>query len=275
LLGDQEVRTAFGARDLWQVIEQVSATYLGGARNVTRYRTQANAGRVVFDWLAAHAPELGSRAAVADSGGPIDFDLVNAAEQWLAVGGVAETSVEQYSQPIESPTLAGPRAELPSVVRELLQAVGLSGAALGAAAAPEGQMVIFHGAPGTGKTLAAHVLAGALARDIHRVDLARVISKYIGETEKNLNAIFDAAARSDAVLLIDEADALLGKRSEVKDAHDRYANLDVNHLLQRIEEHPGLVILTTNLREHIDRIVAGDAWRRRAVRVVRFPRPWA
>ena len=113
---------------------------------------------------------------------------------------------------------------------------------------PRGQGVIalFAGPPGTGKTTAAEAVAHALRQDLYRVDLSAVVSKYIGETEKNLAAAFDEAERASAVLFFDEADSLFGKRTEVKDAHDRYANLEVNYLLQRIETFTGLVLLATN-----------------------------
>jgi len=108
-------------------------------------------------------------------------------------------------------------------------------------------------APNTATALnATAVLANELGRDVHRVDLGRVVSKDAGETEKNLSRVFDAAQRAGAVLLIDEADALFGKRTEVKDSHDRYANLDTSYLLQRLETYPGLAILATNRKEHLD-----------------------
>jgi len=133
---------------------------------------------------------------------------------------------------------------------------------------PGGMRVLFNGAAGTGKTLAATVLATALQRPLHRVDLAQIASKYIGETEKNLDRILDAARQQDAVLLLDEADALLGRRSEVKDAHDRYANLELGYLLQRLEEHPGLAIVVTRSRDALD-----AAFVRRMTEIVEFPRP--
>jgi hypothetical protein len=132
----------------------------------------------------------------------------------------------------------------------------------------EGLTVLFAGESGTGKTLAAQVVARDLGLDLFRIDLATVVSKYIGETEKNLDRIFAAAEGSNAVLLFDEADALFGKRSEVRDAHDRYANVEVAYLLQRIEGYAGAVILTTNLRHNID---AG--FLRRLDLVVDFPFP--
>ena len=109
-----------------------------------------------------------------------------------------------------------------------------------------GISALFSGASGTGKTMAAEVLANELALDLYRIDLSAVVSKYIGETEKNLRRLFDAAEETGAILLFDEADALFGKRSEVKDSHDRYANIEVSYLLQRMEAYRGLAILTTN-----------------------------
>jgi SpoVK/Ycf46/Vps4 family AAA+-type ATPase len=131
-----------------------------------------------------------------------------------------------------------------------------------------GISALFAGASGTGKTLAAEVIANELRLDLYRIDLSQVVSKYIGETEKNLRRIFDAAETGGAVLLFDEADALFGKRSEVKDSHDRYANIEVSYLLQRMEEYRGLAILTTNLRNALD-----SAFLRRIRFVVQFPFP--
>ncbi|MCW6006155.1 ATP-binding protein [Micromonospora sp. CPCC 205371] len=115
-----------------------------------------------------------------------------------------------------------------------------------------GTVALFAGPSGTGKTLAAEVVAGELGLDLYKVDLSAVVSKYIGETEKNLERIFGAAAAGDLVLFFDEADALFGKRSEVSDAHDRYANIEVAYLLQRLETYDGLVVLATNLQRNID-----------------------
>jgi len=131
-----------------------------------------------------------------------------------------------------------------------------------------GVRMLFAGPPGTGKTLAAEVLAQTLRVDLLVVDLARVVSKWIGETEKNLADVFDAAERTQSVLLFDEADALFGKRTEVSDAHDRYANLETAYLLSRLERFDGLAILSTNLRENID-----AAFTRRLEFVVDFDEP--
>jgi ATPase family associated with various cellular activities (AAA) len=127
---------------------------------------------------------------------------------------------------------------------------------------------LFAGESGTGKTMAAEAIANEAGLDLYRIDLASVVSKYIGETEKNLARLFDAAERSGAVLLFDEADAMFGRRSDVKDSHDRYANIEVAYLLQRIESYRGLAILTTNLKSALDR-----AFLRRIRFVVQFPMP--
>ncbi len=131
-----------------------------------------------------------------------------------------------------------------------------------------GISALFAGASGTGKTLAAEILASELRLDLYRIDLSSVVSKYIGETEKNLRRVFDAAEEGGAILLFDEADALFGKRSEVKDSHDRYANIEVSYLLQRVESYQGLAILTTNMKSALD-----SAFLRRIRFVVPFPFP--
>jgi hypothetical protein len=134
--------------------------------------------------------------------------------------------------------------------------------------AGHGLKALFSGASGTGKTMTAGVIARELGLDLYKIDLAAIVSKYIGETEKNLDNIFRAAESSNAILFFDEADALFGKRSEVKDAHDRYANIEVAYLLQKIEEYEGVVILASNLSKNID-----DAFTRRMHYVVEFPLP--
>ncbi len=131
-----------------------------------------------------------------------------------------------------------------------------------------GPVALFAGPPGTGKTLAASVVAGELGWPLYRVDLGRLVSKYIGETEENLNRLFDAAHGQPMVLQFDEADALFAKRGEVREARDRYANMEVSHLLSRIENHCGPCILTTNLRKQMD-----AAFTRRFQVIVDFPRP--
>ncbi|HEV8389828.1 MAG TPA: ATP-binding protein [Dongiaceae bacterium] len=131
-----------------------------------------------------------------------------------------------------------------------------------------GYRALFHGPPGTGKTLTATLLGKATGRDVYRVDLSTVVSKYIGETEKNLAALFDQARHRDWILFFDEADALFGKRTSVKDAHDRYANQEISYLLQRVEDFEGLVILATNFRANID-----EAFLRRFNAIIRFSVP--
>jgi ATP-dependent 26S proteasome regulatory subunit len=132
----------------------------------------------------------------------------------------------------------------------------------------KGLNVLFSGPPGTGKTMAGDVIANELCLTLYKIDLSQVVSKYIGETEKNLERIFTAAQSTNAILFFDEADALFGKRSEVKDAHDRYANIEVGYLLQKMEEYEGVAILATNLRSHMD-----DAFVRRMHAIVEFPFP--
>jgi SpoVK/Ycf46/Vps4 family AAA+-type ATPase len=131
-----------------------------------------------------------------------------------------------------------------------------------------GITALFSGESGTGKTLAAEVLAHDLDLDLYRIDLAAIVSKYIGETEKNLKRLFDAADAGGAVLLFDEADALFGRRSSVKDSHDRYANIEVAYLLQRMEAYRGVAILTTNMKSLLE-----PAFLRRIRFVVTFPFP--
>jgi SpoVK/Ycf46/Vps4 family AAA+-type ATPase len=132
----------------------------------------------------------------------------------------------------------------------------------------KGVNALFAGPPGTGKTMAAEIIANELELDLYRIDLAGVVSKYIGETEKNLDRVFSAAEDANAILFFDEADALFGKRSEVRDSHDRYANLEISYLLQKMEEHEGVAILATNLRQNLD-----DAFMRRVAFTVHFPFP--
>ena len=117
---------------------------------------------------------------------------------------------------------------------------------------PSGMIAVFAGPSGTGKTKAVKALAAEIGLDVYRIDLAAVVNKYIGETEKNLVRVLETADAKDAILFFDEADALFGKRTEIRDAHDRYANVDTNYLLQRIEQYSGLVILASNSKKHLD-----------------------
>ena len=134
----------------------------------------------------------------------------------------------------------------------------------------KGTNALFAGPPGTGKTMAADIIAHDLGLDLYKIDLSTVVSKYIGETEKNLGKIFNEAETSNAILFFDEADALFGKRTEVRDSHDRYANLEISYLLQKMEEYEGVVILATNLHKNMD-----EAFRRRMHFIIEFPFPTA
>ncbi len=133
---------------------------------------------------------------------------------------------------------------------------------------PSKSSALFVGPKGTGKTLAAEVIANQLGKDLFHIDLSKVVSKYIGETEKNLARVFAAAEDADAVLFFDEADALFGKRSEVRDSHDRYANIEIAYLLQRLESYEGVAILATNRKKDLD-----AAFLRRLRFIVEFPAP--
>ena len=132
----------------------------------------------------------------------------------------------------------------------------------------KGLNVLFSGPPGTGKTMAAEIIANELKLGLYKIDLSQVVSKYIGETEKNLSRIFNEARMTNAIIFFDEADALFGKRSEVRDAHDRYANIEISYLLQKMEEYDGISILATNLRQNLD-----QAFTRRLSFSIDFPFP--
>jgi SpoVK/Ycf46/Vps4 family AAA+-type ATPase len=131
-----------------------------------------------------------------------------------------------------------------------------------------GYRVLFYGPPGTGKTLAATLLGKYTGKDVYKIDLSMVVSKFIGETEKNLAQLFAKAENHDWILFFDEADALFGKRTNVRDAHDKYANQEVSYLLQRVETYKGMVILASNFRDNID-----EAFVRRFQSIIHFPMP--
>lgn len=243
------------ARDQWQVIDQVATLELGGARNPARYRATAEIAGSILEYVAAHPDAT-------DSAHGIDDWLQDSVEQWLAAAGVPDGKVEAMAQPdAQKRAVSWP---------DVLQA------ALGLGDSTSDQVrerlargaVMFSGPAGTGKTLAAHWLATSVGQDVLRVDLTAVVSKYIGETEKNLERLFGEAERSNAVLFFDEADALFGKRTDVKDSHDRYANQEVSLLLQRIERYDGIAIVATNSPEQIDPAVL-----ERLHAVVLFPLP--
>ncbi|HEX6938798.1 MAG TPA: ATP-binding protein [Longimicrobiales bacterium] len=202
-----------------------------------------------------------------------------AARLWEACRAHARPRLDDLAQRID-PRAGWDELVLPAAEMELLKQIAAHARQRArvyedwgfAAQGPRGLGItaLFAGPSGTGKTLAAEVIAHDLELDLYRIDLSQVVSKYIGETEKNLRRVFDAAEEGGAVLLFDEADALFGKRSEVKDSHDRYANIEVSYLLQRMEAYRGLAILTTNLRRALD-----DAFLRRLRFIVTFPFPGA
>jgi hypothetical protein len=186
----------------------------------------------------------------------------------FAMGGLAERLVTgaDWNSLVLPPATTAHLQEIAAAARGRALVMGEWGMAAGDRG--RGLAVLFSGPSGTGKTTAAEVIARELDLDLWRVDLATTVSKWIGETEKNLKKIFDAAAAGGAILFFDEADALFGKRSEVKDARDRYANIEIDYLLQRMERHQGLAILATNRKGDLD-----PAFLRRLRHVVAFPFP--
>jgi hypothetical protein len=256
VLNEPELLRALDAPTVWQLIDRVHREHLGGASNVARYRSQARAGSRVFDWLADHAAALHDSTTQPDSPQD-DVELVEAAELLLAMSA-GEATVE-------------PRPDLLFAAHELVAALDLAGERDRTHAGRD-IAALFHGPPGTGKTLAAHVLAQALSLDLLRIDLAAVTSKYIGETEKNLAAAFERAERSGAALFFDEADALFGRRSDVRDSHGRYASTAIDTVLRRLRDYEGTLIVAVSPQVNVEAALAADQWRRRW-RVVRFPRP--
>lgn len=215
-----------------------------------------------------------SRAALRDS---TDISEITGGDLWDACRNVAQNDLEDLALRIV-PCYAWEDIVLPEDVFKQLQEIASQvahryqvyerwgfGRRLSRG---RGVSALFAGPSGTGKTMAAEVLANHLKLDLFRIDLAGVVSKYIGETEKNLRRVFDAAEQSGAILFFDEADALFGKRTEVKDSHDRYANIEVNYLLQRMDDYRGLAILATNRKTALDR-----AFLRRLRFLVDFPSP--
>ncbi|MFO0579854.1 MAG: ATP-binding protein [Polyangia bacterium] len=215
---------------------------------------------------------LGPEAAAGQQASP-------ASTLWAACRGQARLRLDELARRIE-PAVGWDDLVLPEAQRRLLGEVlihqrqqatvydrwGMGQG--GAGARGLGITALFVGQSGTGKTLAAEVLAAELRLDLYHIDLSQIVSKYIGETEKNLRRVFDAAEQGGAVLLFDEADALFGKRSEVKDSHDRYANLEISYLLQRMEAYQGISVLTSNNRSALD-----SAFLRRIRFIVQFPFP--
>jgi AAA+ superfamily predicted ATPase len=245
-------------------LEQVAAQFRLGVSGLATAAAQVRASAI-------------ARQAAVRKQAPSRDPRSQSAALWSACRGQARLRLDELARRIE------PRASfsdliLPDAQRRMLQEIiihqrhqptvydrwGLgegSGRGLGITS-------LFVGQSGTGKTLAAEVLARELELDLYRIDLSQVVSKYIGETEKNLRRVFDAAEQGGAVLLFDEADALFGKRSEVKDSHDRYANLEISYLLQRMEAYQGISVLTSNNRSALD-----SAFLRRIRFIIHFPFP--
>jgi SpoVK/Ycf46/Vps4 family AAA+-type ATPase len=229
-------------------LDRLAARYqLSGTQIATAARAAGNAGKEDVDRFAAAARRQSARAL--DS---------------LATRVPARATWDDLVLP--DPAINGLRELCDRVVHRhtVLKQWGLDQRTNGRL----GVNALFAGPSGTGKTMAAQVIAHELGLELFAIDLSGVVSKYIGETEKNLDAIFRASEGTDAVLLFDEADALFGKRSEVRDSHDRYANLEVSYLLQRMEAHDGVAILATNLRQNLD-----EAFLRRLAFTIRFPFP--
>jgi hypothetical protein len=259
-------------RAIWRELLGLQAELLGSSldRVVSQFELSLRDCRVVASAL------LGNFEA-AEALGAESVELVNGDALWSACRAQARSSLDLLALRVEARAtwadLVLPEQQLSTLrqvamhVRQRLRVLDEWG--FGARTSRGlGTAALFAGPSGTGKTLAAEVLAAELELDLYRIDLSQVVSKYIGETEKNLRRVFDAAENSGAVLLFDEADALFGKRSEVKDSHDRYANIEVSYLLQRMEVYRGLAILTTNLKSSLD-----PAFLRRLRFVVQFALP--
>jgi hypothetical protein len=253
--------TAAEQHQLWQKALGTQAERLNGhiGRLVTHFRMSG--------------PGIRAASTVAEP-----LDGVSAEQSlWEACRAQARPKLDDLAQRIETAAQwddlvlpGGSRQTLEEVAAHVRQRGQVYDAWGFGARGPRGLGIsaLFAGPSGTGKTLAAEVLANTLGLDLYRIDLSQVVSKYIGETERNLARVFDAAEQGAAVLLFDEADALFGRRGEVKDSHDRYANIEVSYLLQRMELYRGLAILTTNLKDSLD-----PAFLRRLRFVVPFPFP--
>lgn len=248
---------------LWEKALGTGATWVNGALEgvATQFRLSARSIQAIGTELA---PALAA-------------DVEGNAALWRACRGLDSARLDGLAQRIELAAgwrdLILPEAQMITLrqivahVRHRLRVYDDWGFA-GKGARGLGISALFAGESGTGKTMAAEVLANELNLDLYRIDLSAVVSKYIGETEKNLRRVFDAAEESGTILLFDEADALFGKRSEVRDSHDRYANIEVSYLLQRMEVYRGLAILTTNHKTALD-----PAFQRRLRFIVQFPFP--
>jgi hypothetical protein len=301
LLECDDVDSGDGARDaaVARFIERFNGPLLVGTvqrrRGHVRPLLPFDVARPRRDEQRAHwHARLGHRRQAAEISGRLaaqfDFSLSTIDRAWLAAGPRAgEQALWESARAIARPRLtelvdridarAGwddlvvppdTRAMLERLVAQVAHRATVYDAWGFAAASDRGLGVtaLFAGASGTGKTLAAEVVAARVGIDLFRIDLSALVSKYIGETEKNLRRVFDAAESGGAILLFDEADALFGRRTEVKDSHDRYANVEVSYLLQRMEAYRGLAILTTNMKDALD-----SAFVRRLRFIVDFPFP--
>lgn len=257
LADEARARLAQGPRHAWDVAGAVAAPEPGGGAGTARERALALAGGEILERLGALGAHAGGLAHSENS-------LLDACEMWLAVTGVRDDEVERLSQPGEA------RAQVDAWSRALTDAVGWPESRASGFANRPGPTAVFAGPSGSDKTLAAHWLASAAGKDVHRIDLHQVVSRYIGETEKNLDRVFADARDAGAVLLFDEADALLGKRTDVKDAHDRYADVDVGGLAQRLEAFDGLAVIATSQSANT---IDPRLLHRVDARVVSFPLP--
>jgi ATP-dependent 26S proteasome regulatory subunit len=263
--------TAGEQRDIWRRALDEVPFNLNGKVEALVSQFNLNLRKV----HAARAEALGQQLSGGQAGDDVPVDFGEAL--WDACRTQARPRLDDLAQRIE-PAAGWAEIVLPELQLQTLREIAVhvrhrmtvyetwGFASKGARGL--GISALFSGVSGTGKTMAAEVLANELRLDLYRIDLSAVVSKYIGETEKNLRRVFDVAEEGGAILLFDEADALFGKRSEVKDSHDRYANIEVSYLLQRMEAYRGLAILTTNLKSALD-----TAFMRRIRFIVQFPFP--
>ena len=256
---------------LWQTLLGSLATELNGHLETLVGQFNLNSAAISAACLSLHSEIEKSPDGEIETNSPISNQL------WNFCRILARPHLEDLAQRIET-TATWDDLVLPQQQRQTLRDIAthlrqrtkvyLEWGFAGKSNRGLGISALFSGPSGTGKTMAAEVLAQELHLDLYRIDLSAVVSKYIGETEKNLRRIFDAAETGGAILLFDEADALFGKRTQVKDSHDRHANVEVSYLLQRMEAYTGLAILTTNLKESLD-----QAFLRRIRFIVKFPFP--
>jgi SpoVK/Ycf46/Vps4 family AAA+-type ATPase len=257
------------------VVESIRAAAGAADAYVTEEMAESIAGRypLSIDRLEQAMRLAASRPLDRDAADPALARFTAAARE---VAGEGVSHLAERIEPVFTLDDVVLPADRKQQLHEIVDHVRLAPRVLGdwkfGARLPYGRGVtaLFHGPSGTGKTMAAMGVARHLGIQLLRLDFSKVVSKYIGDTEKNIDRVFTDAQKSGAAILIDEADALLGKRSEVKDAHDRYANIEVAYLLQRMEAYEGLAILTTNLRQNLD-----PAFVRRLRFIVEFPRPGA